>query len=225
MKILLISDIHNSIENIKKLREVERDVTFVAGDLVECGILDVNKFIEVLEEIAHQTFTVYVPGNCDPPDSLTELNVENSINVHRRFYKIENYIVIGHGGSNPTPFFTPIELPEDEIYKNLEEIFSKMLNELKDIKISENVILLTHSPPKDTLIDITYMGLHVGSESIRRIIEKYQPLISMHGHIHEAQGMDKIGDTVCINCGSLKMNRYAIIEIKDSQVKVELKKF
>jgi len=49
MKILLISDIHDSIENVKKLREIERDVTFVAGDLVECGVLDVNRFIEVLE--------------------------------------------------------------------------------------------------------------------------------------------------------------------------------
>jgi len=142
-----------------------------------------------------------------------------------KFYKIEDYVVIGHGGSNPTPFFTPIELPEDEIYKNLEQTFSKLLMELKNVNVSENVILLTHTPPKNTLIDITYTGLHVGSESVRKIIEKYQPLISMHGHIHEAQGMDKIGNTMCINCGSLRMNRYAIIEIKNTQIKVELKKF
>jgi len=41
-----------------------------------------------------------------------------------------------------------------------------------------------------------------GSKSVRRAIEKYQPLLGLHGHIHESQSVAKIGKTTCINPGS-----------------------
>ena len=41
-----------------------------------------------------------------------------------------------------------------------------------------------------------------GSEAVRALIEKYQPLIALHGHIHESRGTAKIGKTICINPGS-----------------------
>jgi Icc-related predicted phosphoesterase len=44
--------------------------------------------------------------------------------------------------------------------------------------------------------------VHVGSESVRRIIEKNQPLIGLHGHIHESKGVEKLGRTLCFNPGS-----------------------
>ena len=42
----------------------------------------------------------------------------------------------------------------------------------------------------------------VGSTAVRRIIETYQPVLSVHGHIHESGGERRIGDTLCINPGS-----------------------
>ena len=42
----------------------------------------------------------------------------------------------------------------------------------------------------------------VGSHAVRQIIEEYQPLLSLHGHIHESRGATTIGRTVCINPGS-----------------------
>jgi Icc-related predicted phosphoesterase len=42
----------------------------------------------------------------------------------------------------------------------------------------------------------------VGSTSIRKIIETHQPLLTLHGHIHEAKGIERIGRTLCINPGS-----------------------
>ena len=44
--------------------------------------------------------------------------------------------------------------------------------------------------------------IHVGSKAVRQLIEKDQPLIGLHGHIHEARGFVKIGRTLCINPGS-----------------------
>src|SRR6185312_3306089 len=42
----------------------------------------------------------------------------------------------------------------------------------------------------------------VGSHAVRRVIEEFQPLLSVHGHVHESGGERRIGDTVSINPGS-----------------------
>jgi Icc-related predicted phosphoesterase len=42
----------------------------------------------------------------------------------------------------------------------------------------------------------------VGSHAVRQIIEEYQPLLALHGHIHESRGTARIGRTLCINSGS-----------------------
>jgi Icc-related predicted phosphoesterase len=42
----------------------------------------------------------------------------------------------------------------------------------------------------------------VGSEAVRRVIERHQPMLSLHGHIHESRGAIKIGRTLCVNPGS-----------------------
>jgi uncharacterized protein len=42
----------------------------------------------------------------------------------------------------------------------------------------------------------------VGSTAVRQIIEEVQPLLALHGHIHESRGATRIGRTVAINSGS-----------------------
>ncbi|QGA68298.1 metallophosphoesterase family protein [Sulfolobus sp. E11-6] len=57
----------------------------------------------------------------------------------------------------------------------------------------------------------------MGSRSVRELEEKFQPLLGLHGHIHESQGIDKIGKTVIINPGSGytdQLLKYAIITIR-----------
>jgi uncharacterized protein len=75
-------------------------------------------------------------------------------------------------------------------------------------------LLLTHSPPYKTnldraaldgkMVDHVPLDVHVGSIAIKRFIEKRQPLVSLHGHIHEStrltgQWRDTIGETLAIN--------------------------
>ena len=38
--------------------------------------------------------------------------------------------------------------------------------------------------------------------AVRQLIEEYQPLLALHGHIHESRGEARIGRTLCINSGS-----------------------
>jgi Icc-related predicted phosphoesterase len=44
--------------------------------------------------------------------------------------------------------------------------------------------------------------IHVGSQAVRAAIEKHQPALGLHGHIHESKGAYKIGRTLCLNAGS-----------------------
>jgi hypothetical protein len=68
------------------------------------------------------------------------------------------------------------------------------------------LILVIHSPPWNTGLDVLFDGTHVGSRAVRSFIEKYRPLLVLHGHIHESPEVsgiwiEHLGPTVCINPG------------------------
>ncbi|HMK93896.1 MAG TPA: hypothetical protein VK536_00705 [Candidatus Limnocylindrales bacterium] len=118
--------------------------------------------------------------------------------------------MISFGYVNPSPWHTPRELPEEEIYIRLKE----MTDKLSDPKTA---VFNFHAPPYGTGLDMApklsadlrpvargaeITMEHVGSKSVTRIIEEVQPLIGLHGHIHEAKGFEKIGRTIVLNPGS-----------------------
>ncbi len=113
--------------------------------------------------------------------------------------------------SNPTPWKTHRELPEDVIARTLDEGMAKLHE-------PETAILNAHVPPAGTALDLaprldasltkvmapggeTEM-VHVGSTAVRAALERYQPMLGLHGHIHESRGSVKIGRTLAMNCGS-----------------------
>lgn len=114
------------------------------------------------------------------------------------------------GWSNPTPWNSPRECSEEELMSKLE----KTVSQVKNLK---NSLFCLHCPPFESQIDnapkldkdfrpVMEGGrpvyIPVGSKSVRAIIEKYQPLLGLHGHIHECRGWMKIGRTQCMNPGS-----------------------
>ncbi|HAK46547.1 MAG TPA: hypothetical protein DCO79_11600 [Spirochaeta sp.] len=91
----------------------------------------------------------------------------------------------------------------------------------------ENAIFLFHTPPYDTeldvgdikydVIDYVPVDKHLGSIAVRRFIEEKQPLLTLHGHVHESSRMSetwlqKIGRTVCIN-GAFEGDKLSLIRI------------
>jgi Icc-related predicted phosphoesterase len=156
-------------------------------------------------------------GNDDDPEVLEALKGAN----HESFFGCEGEVVpiddvhmmASVGFSNPTPWHTPREIPDEK----LGEIIEGMCAQVKDF---ERCIFNFHVPPLDSTLDscpkldwetdpptpivsggqIVFAG--AGSQSVRNAIQKYQPMLGLHGHIHEAQGMVKIGRTTCINPGS-----------------------
>lgn len=85
-------------------------------------------------------------------------------------------------------------------------IESNLNNLMKSIGVGRT-ILVTHAPPYNTNLDMISPTKHVGSRAVRKIIERYQPIVSLHGHIHESPLIsgsirDRIGNTICVNPGN-----------------------
>jgi Icc-related predicted phosphoesterase len=62
----------------------------------------------------------------------------------------------------------------------------------------------------------------VGSTAVRKVIEDVQPLLTLHGHIHEAAGHTRIGKTLAINAGSEYAEgimKAAIINLEPDRIK------
>jgi len=117
---------------------------------------------------------------------------ESVVSIDRKIVEIEDYDFLGYGYSNPTPWHTPREQDEETIYKELKRLAEET---------RRDSIFVLHAPPINTKIDKALkldkklkqeISIHVGSSSVRKIIEEYAPVASFHGHIHEAQGIDYI---------------------------------
>lgn len=156
-------------------------------------------------------------GNDDPLYLDEQLKAEPSIifaeNNNIRIN--DELVLVSIGYSNKTPFCCPRELTEDELR-------SKISNLIRNANWpSDKLIFNFHCPPFDTKLDLAPslnstlsqshgIGgqpklIHVGSKVIRESILSFQPIASLHGHIHEedARGIVKLGNTTCINPGSI----------------------
>jgi Icc-related predicted phosphoesterase len=135
--------------------------------------------------------------------------------------------LVSLGYSNPTPWHTPRELADAEIGRRLEA-------QLAQVADPRRVVLNVHCPPHDTKLDRAPMlddqmrpvvggdgGVElgpVGSSSTREVIERWQPAVGLHGHVHECAAGDQLGRTLCVNPGSdylVGALRGAIIELDD----------
>jgi hypothetical protein len=153
------------------------------------------------------------PGNDDEfeIDALFE-GCANVVNPEGKVIQIdENYTMISTGYGNVTPWRCPRDVSEEQ----LKEIIDSMAGQVEDF---EHAIFNFHCPPYNTMLDLApqlddqmrptlELGgkphmVPVGSQAIRDAIDKYQPQLGLHGHIHESRGSHKLGRTVCLNPGS-----------------------
>jgi hypothetical protein len=217
VKILAVSDLHGS--NIPELHSYLKnnrvDIIVVAGDITHFGPPELAE--ELLNDLAsHKIPVVAVPGNCDPHGIASRIENSRAINIHARTLSVKDVAFCGLGGSNPTPFNTPLELGEDEIRSELDKL-------LENLKGNDRLILVTHAPPHGTGVDRIPSGDNVGSTGVRDVIEKHQPCINICGHIHESPGVERLGETLIVNPGQLSEGRAALIEIdEDGSVRAEI---
>ncbi len=199
------------------------------------------KRIEIWLDLAKKLYAgtnkrVYLlVGNDDPKeiqDTIGKYANENIVDVNdKRFTLDAGNECFGLPFSNMTPWKLPGDITEEELERKIDGFATT----LKDTKTS---IFLIHVPPYNTAIDeapllqdlkvqVNVTGIqttHVGSTAVRTAIAKYQPMLSLHGHIHESRGIARIGKTLCINPGSeyeQGVLRGAVINIDDRSKKLK----
>jgi Icc-related predicted phosphoesterase len=218
VRIFAFTDFHGNQEALQRARQTianeKPDLVLVAGDIVNHDVERAKRFLADLAEAGSPVY--FVPGNMDGVDLITWSGTESVRGIHGRCETWENVALIGLGGSPRGAFTTPIEYSEEAGAELLERALTDYHG--------GNMILVSHCPPKETKADRVKIGQHIGSSSVRKFVEKMKPMIVVSGHVHEAQGVDRIGPTIVVNAGPAKSGNYAIINMKKN-VDVALAKF
>lgn len=180
-------------------------------------ISEVLKVFEQWMEIAARKLAgtgirVYVsPGN-DDQFEVDEMILQSQVITLAEGRVIpldKNVDMISSGWSNRTPWNTYREEDEPDLAKRYESMISGLKNPrlaVFNIHVPPYKSNLDEAPELDENLRPRYAGNSlkpVGSTALRAAIEKYQPLLGLHGHIHEGRGQSRIGKTLCINAGSL----------------------
>jgi Icc-related predicted phosphoesterase len=173
---------------------------------------------------------------------------EGIVDLTQRIYTLQNgYELIGYPFVPPTPFrpkdYEKMDDPEapwppqnnpsyirlsdqtDQltavdpfVYLRGRETIRDDLSQLSKPLYQERAIYMMHSPPYGTRLDLIQGGKSAGSRSIRVFIEENQPLLTLHGHIHESPELsgayfDRIGETICINPGQSAWSDRGLIKL------------
>jgi len=139
------------------------------------------------------------------------------------YFAFGDYVFIGmNGGSN-------IGKVKSKAYRKSRRVLDKLFRKFKKENKERKIIFVSHNSPYNSKLDLVgkkahakVAGKHIGSKLMRRIIDKYNPLLTISGHIHESKGMQKLGRTMCVNPGSAHEGQGAIIELNGKKVKVKL---
>lgn len=214
MRVIAFSDVHGSYDRLDEIlrKESSFDAVIIAGDLTTHGTIEeATTAIQRLRKFGKPI--VAVAGNMDLPsfDSAYEVL---GVNVNAKGVALGDVGFFGVAGSPYTPMKTPYEISEVEIARRANLGW-------QDVRDSQWKIFVPHAPPKETHLDRILIGKHVGSQAVREFVELHQPDVLVCGHIHESRGLDAIGKTQMVNCGSATRGYYAVIEITDA-VKINL---
>jgi Icc-related predicted phosphoesterase len=159
-------------------------------------------------------------GNDDEPEVLRALDEADGEVVvpaeHRAVELDDRHAMITVGYSTPTPWDTPREVSEGEMAAAIDRVAGSLAE-------PGFAVFNLHAPPKDTILDVClkleassipgalpqpireggrFVTTGGGSSAVTEAIRRYQPAVSLHGHIHESPGRLKLKRTYAFNPGS-----------------------
>lgn len=202
--------LHSTPEEHQAMRD---DASVRERMFARAMVEDLQRWVDLAEQrLAKTGVELYVmPGN-DDPWSIDDV-LESSPVVRAcdgRIADVGGHEMLSCGFSNPTPWASPRELSETELYARIHALAEQLTS-------PGTAIFNLHVPPFDSGLDTAteideelrpvYRSgqphhIPVGSTAVRQLIEEYQPALALHGHIHESRGITRIGRTVAINPGS-----------------------
>ncbi len=196
-----------------ELEELQANPEKVTALFRELMLKRMKDWIALIEEkVPSDIMVVVSPGNDDALDidELIKASDRITFPLNQVVDLDETYQMITCEWVNSTPWDTPRECPEDELLEKLRKEFDRA-------ESYEGLVCNFHAPPYGTRIDLApkldekaqvkvrYGSpemVPVGSKSVRQVMEEFQPLLGLHGHIHESAGIENIGRTLCVNPGS-----------------------
>lgn len=215
MRLLCITDIHGEVRRFEKIlaNEPKGDLLIIGGDFTNFGKPpEVARMLDIAQ--AHTPQVLAVAGNCDSAD-IDRLLIERDISLHARGVRIGDVGFFGVSGMPPW---------REDMYQFTEDELDGFLGAgFAQVEGSPRFIMVPHCPPRNSGVDRTSGLMSVGSTAIRKWVEKVKPILVICGHIHEARGQAKIGNTVVVNCGPARDGNYAVAEV-GNDVKVDLKR-
>jgi Icc-related predicted phosphoesterase len=226
LRLFYASDIHGSEKCFLKFINAARfygiDVLVLGGDLTGKVVIPVvrqgaDRYVAQFQGEAHLIDGVRLivyPGNDDEP-WVDQVLAESTVieNADGSVVDLGDHELVGMAFANVTPFNSPRELPEADLEARLEIAISK-------VRAPEKSIFAFHCPPVNTGLDmapklrrrdgelqVVAAAGHtvmepVGSVAVRNVIERHQPLLGAHGHVHESRAVAKVGRSLCFNPGS-----------------------
>src|SRR5208282_427377 len=208
MKIVSFGDVHMATRNLDRMGDVMRDtdLVIISGDLTNFGgRAEAGKVLSDVRRACPKVLAL--SGNLDQREVIPFLE-EEGVALHGKGTVVSGVGIFGCGGSNITPFATPTELTEDEIYATLRAGYDAV----RDV---HPLLMVCHTPPFDTKCDRILSGKPVGSTAARQFIEEVKPEVCISGHIHESAGVDRIGPTQIFNAGPFKGGGYIVVRTID----------
>lgn len=198
---------------------------------VQLGAQSIERWVALAEERLTGTGVrcLIGAGNDDPFEIDSVLGESSFVeNPDWRIVDLDGFSLMTICDSNPTPWNSPRELSEDEYATRA----SALAETVEDPSRS---IFNLHVPPYDSTLDtapllddelrVQFAGgeprmVSVGSTAVRGVIERFQPLLSLHGHVHEAQGAVRLGRSLCVNPGST----YELGKLRGALVQLDKRK-
>ena len=195
----------------QRLAELDGSSAARADTFREVMLDGVQRWLDLAEEkLAGSGVRVFVcPGNDDEFEVDEVIRKAKMVELGEgSLVDIDGFTMISTGWSNPTPWNTHREESEEKLAERIEAM-------ARQVKDPSHAIFNLHCPPyrsgldEAPAIDADLKLMHggralrpVGSKAVRDAIDRYQPLLSLHGHIHESKGAVNLGKTLSINPGS-----------------------
>jgi uncharacterized protein len=187
----------------------------------------------------------WIPGNDDWETMLPLLEGKGTLLHGRAAGFLDGFSIAGYGCVPVTPFgmkdfdrydvegWQPQMPPQRCLWSSPEGIQNVSLSDvasrgtiasdlerLATLSDPARTIYVIHSPPYATTLDRLRGGIvPIGSRAVRKFIDRLQPPLTLHGHVHESPGVERLGKTVCVNPGD-SMHRLRAVRIDLADLRV-----
>jgi len=215
VKLLAVTDLHDHRDALGRVlaAALPVDLILLGGDITNFGSpADAERVVRRVQ--ATGTPVLAVAGNCDSAE-IEGCLVGLGVSLFRRGEVRDG--VGFHGLSAMPPWLRHMyQFPEEELAAHLTEGYAA-------IEGARRHVVLSHPPPHGCKVDRTFLFRHVGSKALRTFVDEHQPDLVICGHIHEARGVDRIGRTLVVNCGSGAAGYHAVLDLGE-EVTVDIRR-